>query len=217
MNGLHILAPTWLEYRAARRTLPAAGVTRAGVQLARWHGAREGSSVVVCGLAGALTPSLRPGTILVPAQVGLPDGRVMRCDPALVHALAAAARALGFQPDTGPLLTARSLVVGAARDDWARRGFVAADMETGLLAARNLRVATVRVVLDSPDHGISREWLRPADAALRPALWGELFWLCLVAYPYALRAAAVLKGGLERYQGAALTPTPWLTGPPIPS
>ena len=199
MNGPRILAPTWLEYRAARRMLPEAGVTRAGVRLARWHGAREGSSVVVCGLAGALTPGLRPGTILIPEQVGLPDGQVMRCDPALVHALTAAARALGFQADTGPLLTARSLVVGAARDDWARRGFVAADMETGLLTARNLRVATVRVVLDSPEQGISQEWLRPAEAMLRPKLWGELFWLCRVAYPYALRAATVLKGGLERY------------------
>ena len=200
MNGPRILAPTWLEYRAARRMLPEAGVTRAGVRLARWHGAREGSSVVVCGLAGALTPGLRPGTILIPERVGLPDGQVVRCDPALVHALTAAARALGFQPNTGPLLTARSLVVGTARDDWARRGFVAADMETGLLTARNLRVATVRVVLDSPDRGISREWLRPAEAMLRPKLWGELFWLCRVAYPYALRAATVLKGGLERYQ-----------------
>jgi len=197
MNGPRILAPTWLEYRAARRMLPEAGVTRAGVRLARWHGAREGSSVVVCGLAGALTPGLRPGTILIPERVGLPDGQVMRCDPALVHALTAAARALGFQPNTGPLLTARSLVVGTARDDWARRGFVAADMETGLLTARNLRVATVRVVLDSPDRGISREWLRPAEAMLRPKLWGELFWLCRVAYPYALRAATVLKGGLD--------------------
>ncbi|MDQ2762735.1 MAG: hypothetical protein M3Y74_11325, partial [Chloroflexota bacterium] len=65
MNGPRILAPTWLEYRAARRMLPEAGVTRAGVRLARWHGAREGSSVVVCGLAGALTPGLRPGTILI--------------------------------------------------------------------------------------------------------------------------------------------------------
>ena len=153
--------------------------------------------MVVCGLAGALTSGVRPGTILVPERVGLPDGRVMCCDPALVHALTAAAHALGFQPDTGPLLTARSLVVGAARDDWARRGFVAADMETGLLATRHPRVATVRVVLDSPDQGISREWLRPAQAMLRPKLWGELFWLCRVAYPYALRAATVLKGGLE--------------------
>jgi hypothetical protein len=70
-------------------------------------------------------------------------------------------------------------------------------METGLLAGRNLRVATSRVVLDSPDHGISRQWLSPAGAWLRPRLWRELFWLCRVAPPYVLRAARVLKVALE--------------------
>src|SRR5919205_1517791 len=192
-----ILAPTLLEYWAVRRTLSGADVRWAGMRLARWQGAGEGSSVVVCGLAGALLPSLRPGTVLVPAWVGLPDGGTMRCDPALVQALAAAARALGFQTDTGPLLTAPSLVVGAARQQWAGHGFVAVDMETGLLAERNLRVATIRVVLDSLDQGISRHWLEPAGAMLRPRLWRELVWLSRVAPPYALRAARVLKVALE--------------------
>jgi hypothetical protein len=114
-----------------------------------------------------------------------------------VQALVAAARTLGFEPDAGPLLTARSMVVGPARKEWANRGFVAADMETGLLAASNLRVATIRVVLDSPEQAISRAWLRPVDALLWPRLWRELFWLCRVAPPYALRAACVLKGALE--------------------
>jgi len=197
---VQILAPTLLEYWAARRTLPGADVRWAGVRLARWKGARDGSIVVVCGLAGALTRGLRPGTVLVPEWVGLPDGRTMRCDAALVQALVAAARTLGFQPDTAPLLTAPSLVLGATRQEWAERGFGAVDMETGLLAGRNLRVATIRVVLDSPDQGISREWLSPASAVLRPRLWGELFWLCRVAPTYALRAAAVLKSGLEQLQ-----------------
>ena len=194
---VQILAPTLLEYWAAQRTLPGAEVRWAGVRLARWKGVGGSSIVVVCGLAGALVPGLRPGTVLVPEWVGLPDGRTMHCDPALVQALAAAACTLGFRPDTGPMLTAPSLVVGAARQEWAARGFVAADMETGLLAKQNLRVATIRVVLDSPDHGISRQWLSPAGALLRPKLWSELFWLCRVAPPYALRAARVLKVALE--------------------
>jgi hypothetical protein len=197
MQLVQILAPTLLEYWAARRTLPGADVRWAGMRLARWKGVGGGSIVVVCGLAGALVPGLRPGTVLVPEWVGLPDGRTMRCDPALVQALAAAARTLGFRPDTGPLLTAPSLVVGAARQTWAGHGFVAVDMETGLLAERTLRVATIRVVLDSLDQGISRDWLRPAGAMLRPTLWRELVWLYRVAPPYALRAARVLKGALE--------------------
>jgi hypothetical protein len=198
MPPVQILAPTLLEYWAVRRMLPNAGAQWAGVRLACWKGAREGSLVVVCGLAGALAPGLHAGTVLVPASVGLPDGRTMHCDPALVQALVTAAHTLGCRSDTGPLLTAPSLVVGPARQDWADRGFVAADMETGLLADKGLRVATIRVVLDNPERGISREWLRPASAGLRPRLWGELFWLCRVAPPYALRAARVLKAGLEQ-------------------
>src|SRR5690348_11531965 len=121
MNCPQILAPTLLEYWAVRRTLPKAGASWAGVRLARWKGAPEGSVVVVCGLAGALTPRLRPGSVLIPEWVGLPDGKVVPCDPALVQSLVAAACTLGFQPETGPLLTAQSLVVGNARHDWAQR------------------------------------------------------------------------------------------------
>jgi len=173
-----------------------------GVRLARWKGARQGSVVVVCGLAGALAPGLRPGTVLIPEWVGLADGGIVHCDPALVQALVTAAHTLHFRPDTGPLLTAQSLIAGGDRHDWFQRGFVAADMETGFLAGRNLRVATVRVVLDSPEHGISPDWLRPTRALLQPALWRELFWLSRVAPQYALRAARVLKAGLGTGPGS---------------
>jgi hypothetical protein len=120
----------------------------------------------------------------------------MSCDPTLVQMLVTAAHTLRFQVETRPLLTARSLVAGSARRRWFERGFVAADMETGLLAERNLRVATVRVVLDSPEQEISPDWLRPARTLWQPSLWRELFWLSRAAPRYALRAAQVLKAGL---------------------
>jgi len=202
MCSVEILAPTFLEYWAVRHTLPHARTSWAGVRLARWKGAHQGSIVVVCGLAGALAPGLHPGTILIPDRVGLADGRIMLCDPILVQALVTAARSLYFQPDTGPLLTAQSLIAGDDRHDWSQRGFVAADMETGLLAGQNLRVATIRVVLDSPEHGISQDWLRPKRALLQPPLWRELFWLSRVAPQYALRAAYVLKVGLGSGPGS---------------
>ncbi len=190
---MEILAPAFLEYCAVRCILPHARVRWAGMRLARWKGVRQGSIVVVCGLAGALAPGLPPGTVLIPERVGLADGRIMLCDPALVQALLAAARRLHFQPVSGSLLTAQSLIVGSDRHAWFQRGFVAADMETGLLAGQNLRVATVRVVLDSPEHGISPDWLQPTRALLQPSLWRELFWLSHAAPRYALRAARVLK------------------------
>jgi nucleoside phosphorylase len=171
MHCVQILAPTLLEYWAVRRTLSGADVRWAGMRLVRWKGAGRSSIVVVCGLAGALVPGLHPGTVLVPESVGRPDGKMVHCDAEFVRALVTVAHTLGFQPDTGPLLTAPSLVVGAARQEWAERGFVAVDMETGLLADSNLRLATIRVVLDSPEQGISQDWLRPAAALLWPRRW----------------------------------------------
>lgn len=196
MRSMEILAPTFLEYWAVRRVLPHARARWAGVRLARWQGTYQGSIVVVCGLAGALASGLPSGTVLIPDVVGLTDGKIMHCDLPLVHALVTAARTLHFRLDTRPLLTAQSLIVGDDRHDWSERGFVAADMETGLLAGRNLRVATIRVVLDSPEHGISPDWLCPMRAVVQPQHWQELFWLSCVAPQYALRAAHVLKVGL---------------------
>ncbi len=196
MHNIEILAPTLLEYWATRYTLPHARIRWTGVRLAHWKGVRQDACVIVCGLAGALAPGLPPGTILIPDEVGLADGRRMQCDPALVQALVKAAHSLHFRPVSMLLLTAQSLIVGAERHVWFQRGFVACDMETGLLAAQNLRVATIRVVLDSPEHGISPDWLRPTKALLQPPLWRELFWLSYAAPLYALRAAHVLKIGL---------------------
>jgi hypothetical protein len=93
------------------------------------------------------------------------------------------------------LLTAPSLIVGHERLTWARRGFVAVDMESGLLAGRGLRVATIRVVLDGPEHDISSDWQRPWMSLLRPRLWRQLFWLSRAAPRYARRAALVARTG----------------------
>lgn len=194
---MEILAPTWLEYRATRRTLPQAQISRTGISLARWPGASQGASVIVCGLAGALAPELPAGTILVPLWVGLADGTQMQCDPLLVEMLITAARTLRLPLDTGPLLTARTLVVGDERQRWFQQGFVAADMETGLLAGRNLRVATVRVVLDTPARELPSDLARSTRALFQPLFWRELFWLSHAAPRYARLAASVLKAGLD--------------------
>jgi hypothetical protein len=196
-KNVEILAPTWLEYRATRRTLPQAQISRTGISLARWRGANRGASVIVCGLAGALAPELPAGTILVPSWVGLADGTQMQCDPLLVEMLTTAACNLRLPLDTGPMLTARTLVVGDERQRWFQQGFVAADMETGLLAGRNLRVATVRVVLDTPARELPPDLARSTRALFQPLFWRELLWLSHAAPRYARLAARVLKAGLD--------------------
>jgi 4-hydroxy-3-methylbut-2-enyl diphosphate reductase len=189
--GVTIVAATGLEAGAARRAVPGVRVVRAGVGLSRLTGrgtgAGLGGAVVVCGLAGSLRAGLGIGTVLVPERLCGPGGGERACDPELAAALVAGARRLGLEPERGPLATTRELVVGPAREAWAARGCVAADMESGLLEAE--QVAVVRVVLDTPERKLS-------VARLRPAAWRELPWLAREGPRCARLAAAVLAAGL---------------------
>lgn len=197
---VRVLTPTLLEYVAVRCMAPAAVVTHSGVRLSRWAGAPAGARVVVCGLAGGLSPDIPPGTVVVPDLVSLTDGRTLDCDRALSAALSHGALGLGFEVVHDPLLTAPTLVCGTERQAWRRRGYVAADMETGLLGGLGVRVAGVRVVLDTPVREIDDEWLGGPRALRRLDLWGELLWLGRTAPGYALRAARVLQAGLRLLQ-----------------
>ncbi len=202
LDEVQVLAPTALEYWAARSLRPAVNVVRSGVSLSR-RPDLPGDAVILCGIAGGLEPELAPGTVVIPHRVGLADGRIFVCDEVLVQALTAGARSLGFEPDPRPIVTSPTFVRGPDRDYWSRRGFIAADMETGLLAERGLRVATVRVVLDSPSRDITDTWMRPGHAGLRvmdlagwPSLLAEFFWLCRVGPWYSVRAARILRAAL---------------------
>lgn len=197
MSMPRILTPTLLEYLAAKSVLPWADITWTGVGLARWRATAADAGYLLCGLAGGLAADPRPGTVLIPERVGLADGRRFDCDPAMVRALQTAARAAALTTDNRPLLTSDAMVVGPARRLWADRGFVAADMETGKLAAAGFRVATVRVILDNAKDEISAEWEHPPRAILHLKL-KELFWLGRVAPLFSRRAAQALKMGLRR-------------------
>ncbi|HLW46178.1 MAG TPA: hypothetical protein VKW09_00205 [bacterium] len=197
-----VITATWLEAKAARRALRGARVVvAAGIGLRHLRAPVAGTAVT-CGLAGALSTHLAPGAVVVPHRVLRPDGTWLACDPALVEALVAAARRLGFEPDQGAVATTAALVRGAARAEVAARGCVAVDMETGLLTAP--RIATVRAILDTPAREISEVWLRhPLWALVRPAAWGEALWLWRQAPRCAGRAAAVLAEALGRRNTSA--------------
>ncbi|HEX5506807.1 MAG TPA: hypothetical protein VFW96_29610 [Thermomicrobiales bacterium] len=196
---LTVFAATGLEAWAARRALPRdVAVVRVGVGLRAWARPAPGP-FVSCGLAGALTPEIAPGAVLIPEWVGLPTGERFRCDPPLVAALVAAARALGREPVTAPLVTTPRLVTGPARRAWAARGFAGADMESGLLLAWHPRGAVARVVLDAPGRDLAPAWARPARIALAPWLWPQALRIAAVAPAYALRAAAVVRAAVPDY------------------
>jgi hypothetical protein len=188
--GLTVITATGLETRAARRLLPGIRVLRVGVAFA---GApcRFASPVVSCGLAGGLGENVHAGTVVVATEVERPSGERIPCDRTLVQALHVAAERLGYPTVAAPLLTSATLIRGASRAQWARLGFAAADMETGLVEAP--RLAAVRVVLDSRERELSEVWLRPLHACFAPAAWRELPWLLRHAPGYARRAAEVLR------------------------
>jgi hypothetical protein len=201
IGGVVVLAATGLEWRAVRRALAAAGnparVVRCGVALDRWEPPPPPRpALITCGLAGGLRSDLRPGTVVIATSVAVEDGEPVQCDPELVAALTAGARACGQEPVMGPMLTSRRLVTGAARRTWAERGYVAAEMETALLASTGAPLASLRVVIDAPAAELSENWTSPTRAALDPRRWREGLWLAARAPGCARLAARCLVAGL---------------------
>ena len=99
-----------------------------------------------------------------------------------------------MEPIFDALLTSATIVNGAARLEWAARGYGAVDMETGLLAAA--RVAAVRVILDTPQRELSTDWVNPIRAMLKPANWPQAVWLAREAPRAAQLAARVVAQGI---------------------
>jgi len=210
-----VLAATGVEWRAVRHALAGAGnppwvaLVRCGIALSRWESPPPPApALVTCGLAGGLRPDLRPGTVVVADSVTMEDGEPVACNPGLVAVLVAGARACGREPVVGPVLTARLMVVGTARQTWAEKGFVAAEMETGLLAPTGAPLGCLRVVLDAPGREVSARWSRGGRAALDPRRWAEALWLAARAPGYARRAARCLAAGLARAESQGVPPGP---------
>ena len=191
-----VVVATRTEERAVRRAAPQFRVHRAGVSLRQWNHAIATPVVISAGLAGGLDSGTPTGTVVVASHVALADGERVVCDPVWIDALVSAARKLGLPVITGGIVTAKSLVTGAAREQWARSGYLAADMESGLLIGRAPRVAALRVLLDTPNRELSPRWEHPLRASLDPRRWPEAVWLFRTAPALALRAARVLAAAV---------------------
>ena len=157
----------------------------------------QGDTLISCGLAGGLHHHLHTGTVVIPYEVLRPDGTTLQCDRKLSEMLIAAAKDLGFDTVTDPLVTTTHVVTGSERATWSQRGYAGVDMETGLLTAP--RVAAVRVLLDTPLRELSEDWLSPMTAVLKPWNWPQLAWLAREGPRCAARAAEVVQ---EAFAGA---------------
>jgi 4-hydroxy-3-methylbut-2-enyl diphosphate reductase len=182
-EGLVVAVPLRFEARAVRRGAPAARVVRTGVGRRRARraagriGHTPGNVVAITGFAGALSPDLEPGDVVVATEVRGADEPV-QCGAA--ELVASMLRRAGLRVHTGPIVSVPRLVVGAERARLAATGALAVDMESAWLArgCAGRPWAVVRTVLDTPDHDLHRP-LATAAGALR-------------AYRSLARAAAVL-------------------------
>jgi 4-hydroxy-3-methylbut-2-enyl diphosphate reductase len=192
-----VLAPTWLEHLAARAVIREVAVRRIGIGAPSWRPPSGRYAAVVCGVAGALTEDLEPGTVVVADQVVSESGETHACDSELMAAMQAGAVGTGAEVRVIPIATMSHLAGAVERDAWTRPGSWAVDMESAIVAAQVERIAVVRVILDPPAHPISAQWLHAHRALASPRLWTEMLWLAGRAPGYALRAAVAVERGLR--------------------
>jgi 4-hydroxy-3-methylbut-2-enyl diphosphate reductase len=166
---LAVAAALRLEAAVLRSALPGARVVRtgmgprlAGAAAGRWV-AGSPAALAVAGLCAGLDPRLRPGDVVVAAEVRGPAG-VVGCPSA--GALQAALARRGVRAHLGPLQSVDHLVRGGERARLHAAGAVAADMESAFLVAaaglagrggaEGTPLAVLRVVVDSPGHELAR-------------------------------------------------------------
>lgn len=191
-----VITATWLETCLTKLVLRhVARVIQVGVGATGRLGKPSGP-IIVCGLAGALSPTLRPGTLVIPSSVGSAAGKQVPCDPTLTARLRSAARIAGHETIDGPVLAAPRLVTGEDRSRWAREGFVAVEMESGELLRRGHPIAIVRVILDTPERELSAHWQHPWTALKHPRMWPEAMRLSVDAPRATFRAARIVKFAL---------------------
>jgi 4-hydroxy-3-methylbut-2-enyl diphosphate reductase len=157
-DGLVILAPLRVESFAARRGRSGAAVERIGMGPARATAARArlervlppGRPVALVGLAGGLSPGMRPGDVVVASALGSTTGATtvqLRGGDAVAAILERA----GLRVLHAPVVSSPVIVSGAkARAEAAAGGFVAVDMESYWCEplARTRPFVVVRIALD---------------------------------------------------------------------
>ena len=160
-RSLVVFAPLRVEAAAVRRGLRGGGalVIRTGMGPDRARAAAkspehaEARALAVAGVCGAISPDLRPGDIVVATEVRTPDGLAIRCSSG---PLAAALKALGFEPHLGPILSWPRIGDRDEREAMAATGAIAVDMESAWLAeaAAGRPFAVLRVVVDTVERDL---------------------------------------------------------------
>ncbi|HTX67720.1 MAG TPA: 1-hydroxy-2-methyl-2-butenyl 4-diphosphate reductase [Thermoleophilia bacterium] len=195
------MTPMAVEYVAVRRGAPGAVVVCSGIGAVRSRAAAlraeraPVAALAVAGFCGGVAEGLRPGDVVVAAEV-CGQGVVTTCETA---ALVAALATEGVERvHTGRLVSVDHVVHEAERAALAVEGFTAVDMESAWLApaAAGRPFVVLRVVLDAAGRSFGR------PAALRGPLTA---WRALRRAAPALSVWAGLHEA-EHAAGAACSP-----------
>jgi 4-hydroxy-3-methylbut-2-en-1-yl diphosphate reductase len=170
-KGLVLAVPLRLEAHALRRGAPEARIVRTGMGRRRARSAAgriahaPGNVVAVTGFAGALSPELEPGDVVVATEVRGADEPVQCAAAELVASMLQRA---GLRVHKGPIVSAPRVVFGDQRRRLAATGALAVDMESAWLArgCSGRPWAVVRTILDTPERDLHRP-LATAVGALR--------------------------------------------------
>lgn len=153
INRFVVCAPSRLEAGALTAGMPPGSVLHIGMgptcatRAARSAAIQRAGLLTVVGVAGAVSPRLRTGDVVVATQVRGPQG-VVHCAGAPL--MAGALSRAGFRVHLGPIASADHVVTGSERAAVAADGTLCVDMESDWVLARASTpfVSAVRVVAD---------------------------------------------------------------------
>lgn len=135
-------------------------------------------ALISWGTAGALSPELRSGDLLLPENILAVDGRRFVIDKVWLERIRFSLQPVSLRIHNGPMTDTREILSGAAqkRELHSRTGALAADMETATImenaTAGNVPCIAIRSVVDEANMTIPDALVRHIDRYGRPQLAG---------------------------------------------
>jgi len=175
-RGLLVCSPLRLEARAVRGGLgdhgevrrSGYGPARAAAQAGKLRGDAFGM-LAIGGTGGGLTGDLKPGDLVVGAEVSQ-DAPAASVSCPSAPLLAGELRRAGLRATSGKIITVNGLLRRGQRERLGAQGALAADMESAMLldGAAGRPAIVLRAISDTPQRPLLSPWAVPGGmAALR--------------------------------------------------
>lgn len=141
-------------------------------------------ALISWGTAGALSPELRSGDLLLPEKILTGDGTCIVTDKPWLERIRNTLQQTAITIHSGPLTDTKEILsaVTQKQELHARTGAIAADMETAVImknaALEKIPCIAIRSVVDEADMAMPESLLRHIDSMGRPEPAGLLLEMC---------------------------------------